>query len=150
MRGGFFYNTKPVVFTLICMIRITQGQANSITVTASEKTTLESPVYLFAFTHDQTKTETSCIAADVSEYPERYNRFTITEKSGPNRLAGEIRLENTGDYTYRVYEQSSSTNLDTANATALVETGKCKVEGTASGTSHAYTSQRGAAKVYNG
>lgn len=112
------------------MIVIRQGQANTVSVTLKEKTTLTSPVYLFRFVSDETNEEYSCIAADTSDYPLRYNRFTITEKTSPTtseRQAGNIQLPKTGFYHYYIYEQSSSTNLDYNLATSLVEIGKCKV-----------------------
>ena len=110
------------------MLTLTQGNSNELKLSLSETQTLSSPVFLFEFISDQTLGKYTCIAADSSAYPQRYNQFTIVEKSSPDPLLGEIELEATGYYTYNVYEQTSTTNLDPASATTLLETGKARVE----------------------
>ena len=114
------------------MIKITKGQANTVVLTLTEKSTLTSPDYLFVFTNDQTEVEYCFIAADTSLYPERYNKFTITETStNPDTLDGEVELPILKFYKYTIYEQNSSTNLDPDLATGVVEVGKVEVFDTA-------------------
>jgi hypothetical protein len=114
------------------MIKITKGQANTVVLTLTEKSTLTSPDYLFVFTNDQTEGEYIFIAADTSLYPERYNKFTITETAtNPDPLDGEVRLPILKFYKYTIYEQNSSTNLYPDLATGVVEVGKVEVFDTA-------------------
>ena len=132
------------------MIKITRGQANVVVITLKEKTTLANPKYLFVFKNDQTNVEAKFIAADTSTYPDRYNKFTITEKTtSPNPLTGEVTLSLDGFYTYTIYEQTSSTNLNPANATGVVETGKVQVF-QAAVTDHTYSPDSNITYVYNG
>lgn len=91
-------------------------------VTLEEKRTITNAYYLFKFAHDQSSSISYCIPTDTSAYPERYNKFTITDTSNPTALSGQVNL-NAGFYKYYIYEQSSSTNLDPTGLT-LVEQGK--------------------------
>lgn len=102
-----------------------------MTVTLTEKATLSSPVYLFRFVNKITLQENTCIAADASNYSYRFNRFSIEENSTEDRTAGVLSLPVKGEWTYYVYEQESSGNLDPAKASGVVETGCCKVTGAA-------------------
>ena len=62
---------------------------------------------------DFNKTEKAFIlAADLSSYTNRYNQFTITESTGEVLTSGTATLSPSGWWTYKVYEQTSSTNLD--------------------------------------
>lgn len=102
------------------MMKIIQGQSNTVTLTLTENVTLTSPYYLFEFIKNSTGQKFYCIPTDTSSYTYRYNRFTITEGS-------TVTLAETGEYTYNVYEQLSSTNTNPSNAYALLETGMAKV-----------------------
>jgi hypothetical protein len=115
------------------MIQLTKNQSNTAYFTLSELTTLEGPYFLFKFTCDQSKVSQYFIAEDESLYPDRYNKFTITETSTPDPLQGEVTLSVAGYYSYEVYEQASSTNLDPEEAdnTTPIEVGKVKVIGSA-------------------
>lgn len=101
------------------MIVYTIGQQTETIVTLNESTTIENPYYLFVFTNVVTKVVINKIvnsADDTSEHPERaniYNFNTITLFQ--NAVAGQ--------YSYEVYEQSSSTNTN-PNGLNLVECGK--------------------------
>lgn len=69
------------------------------------------------------------IASDVSSFPTRFNKFLITETTGTvNLTSGIVSLPETGFYEYSIYEQTSSSNLNTDNATGLLEIGMVKVE----------------------
>lgn len=132
------------------MIQITKGIANTVVLTLKEKTTLTNPKYLFVFKNDQSNVDSKFIAADISTYPDRYNKFVITEKtSSPNPLTGEVTLSLDGFYTYTIYEQTSSTNLNPANATKVVETGKVQVFATATA-DHTYSPDSNITYIYNG
>jgi hypothetical protein len=110
------------------MIQITKGTTNNVALTLTEKCTLTSPYYLFVFQSDETRNLYKFIAADTSTHPDRYNLFAIVETdSSPDPLAGEIELPIVGFYKYKVYEQTSSTNLNPALATGIVEVGKVQV-----------------------
>ena len=132
------------------MIKINKAQANIVVLTLKEKTTLTNPKYLFVFKNDQTNVESKFIAADTSSYTDRYNKFTITEKAtSPNNLIGEVTLSLDGFYTYTIYEQTSSTNLNPANATGVVETGKVQVFATIVA-DHTYSADSNITYIYNG
>jgi hypothetical protein len=93
------------------MIRLNLG-SNVVVLTLSEKITISSPNFLFEFINNQTQIKYYCISADLSLYPERYNKFTIIVKTTtPSPLVGEIQIPLGDEYTYNVYEQVSSTNL---------------------------------------
>jgi hypothetical protein len=93
------------------MIRLNFG-SNVVVLTLSEKITISSPNFLFEFINNQTQIKYYCISADLSLYPERYNKFTIIVKTTtPSPLVGEIQIPLGDEYTYNVYEQVSSTNL---------------------------------------
>lgn len=105
------------------MIRLVMG-ANTVALTLKEKTTVLNPVYLFEFENSQTHSKFYCIASDTSLYKDRYNLFTITVVSGtPTPLSGQIKLTLGDEYNYTVYQQQSTTNLNPANASGVVEQG---------------------------
>lgn len=112
------------------MIKINKNANNTIIATLAEKATLSEPFYLFVFTSDVDKTEVIFTAQDTTEFNERYNKFLITETSGTvDYTSGVINLTPTGFWSYKVYEQVDSSNLDVANTTSLVEVGRVKVIG---------------------
>ena len=93
------------------MIRLNLG-SNVVVLTLSEKISIASPNFLFEFINNQTQIKYYCISADLSLYPERYNKFNIIVKTTtPSPLVGEIQIPLGDEYTYNVYEQVSSTNL---------------------------------------
>jgi len=98
------------------MLVFTQGQtAETIIVTLNEKRTLSSGYYLFVFTSNPegfTATKIYSFAEDESSYQDRYNKFTInTSTVFLNKPAGE--------YSYKVYEQASSSNTDPTGLTEV-------------------------------
>lgn len=129
------------------MILIQKGSSNNVVVTLTEKTTILNPTYLFEFKNDQSKASQYFISADISTQKERYNEFVVTEKASPNNLLGEVSLEITGDYTYAIREQASSTNLDPELSGDIVEVGKVRVIGTAE-TYYKYDGQSQTNAVY--
>ena len=129
------------------MIRLTQGQANAVTVTLTEVGTASH--YLFAFTSEATKQTVYCVADDTSPFPNRYNQFTITEvASNPDPLDAEVTLFPTGQWYYRIYANTSASNLSPSGLT-LLERGMCIVSGAASTiTLPTYTGGNVTATVY--
>ena len=103
-------------------------------------------MYLFQFICDQTNEAFTFIAEDISAYTDRYNEFVIIEKTSPDNLQGEVRLAIEGQYSYKVWEQVSATNLVAPNTTPL-ETGMVVVSGTPD-TTNTYTFNP-THKVYN-
>lgn len=130
------------------MMLITQGQGNIVIFTLTEKCTISNPFFLFALTNDQSQETSYFVAADISSWPDRYNKFIITEKSAPNTLNGEVSLKIAGDYHYSIYEQESPNNLNPTNTISVVEIGKCKVSG--STTSNTTYTSSPTNIVYNG
>ena len=104
------------------MVRLNLG-SNVVVLTLSEKVTISNPKFLFEFINNQTQQKYYCIAADTSLYLDRYNKFTIVVKTTtPSPLIGEIQIPLGDEYTYNVYEQASSTNLNPSGLT-VVENG---------------------------
>lgn len=109
------------------MINIERNSANEIALTLTEKGT--ATYYLFKFQSDNTEAVKYCIATDSSSYPERFNKFTITEQTSPDNLNAEVELPTEGQWRYFVYANSSSSNLDPTGLLEL-ESGIVKVTGT--------------------
>jgi hypothetical protein len=107
------------------MIQLTKGQTQNIILTLTEKQTLTSPNYLFIFENRSTNTDVKFVKlnnTDISAYKERYNEFTIVVNSHFNTSLN-------GQYTYSVYEQESSSNLNPTGLNML-ETGIMELSGT--------------------
>jgi hypothetical protein len=101
------------------MLRILQGETKFWYLTLTEKTTISSPTYLFSITHRLTNTTTNFILTDISAYVDRYNKFSVTE--------GTTFSVDSGEFLYRVYAQTSPSNLDPNLSDELVEQGILKV-----------------------
>jgi hypothetical protein len=116
------------------MQQIARGANSILVMTLNEKQTLANPTFLFRFINEAANTEKCFISTDLSSYPERYNRFLITEvSSGENLTSGVVTLTE-GIHEYRVYEQTSTTNLlwQMADNQTPLEIGLAKVTGTPS------------------
>ena len=103
------------------MIQFKQSDVAAVMIlTLTENVSLNDPYFLFVFTHVLTKQQVKFIkatGADESNYPERYNQFTID--------ASVIFLNKPiGEWHYKVYEQASSTNTDEDSTGAVLEYGK--------------------------
>ena len=100
------------------MIHLTKGQTNTIIMTLTEKQLLITPNYLFVFTNRSSNNIIKFVVlntSDLSLYKDRYNEFTIvTNTSFSTALEGQ--------YTYEVYEQASTSNLNPTGLNKL-ETG---------------------------
>lgn len=91
---------------------------------------MTSPYWLFElkFRGDGTTSKTF-IASDISGFPDRFNKFLVTEVSAGSEIltSGTVNLPYVGEWHYRIFEQSSSSNLDVALATSEVENGIVRV-----------------------
>ncbi len=91
----------------------------------TEKQLLTSPNYLFIFENRSTNTEIKFVRlnnTDISAYKERYNEFTIVVNSFFNTALN-------GQYTYTIYEQASTSNLNPTGLN-LLESGIMDLSGT--------------------
>ena len=113
------------------MLLIPKNTTATYILTLTEKVTLAVPYFLFEFRSDVTNVPVYFISANTSLHTDRYDSFVITETTGSiNYTSGTIALNPTGQWTYRVWEQTSTTNLNPVNTTTLLETGILKVTGT--------------------
>lgn len=88
--------------------------------TLTESASLSAPYCLFAFTHVTTKDVVAFLKStddDESDYPDRYNQFTID----PSVLFAGYQP---GEWHYKIYEQPSDSNVDPALSGAVLEFGK--------------------------
>ena len=109
------------------MINIVRNSANLLALTLTERGT--ATYYLFKFQSDNTEDVTYCVATDSSAFPDRFNKFTITEQASPNNLNAEVEMTTEEQWRYFVYANSSSSNLDPTGLLEL-ESGIVKVTGT--------------------
>lgn len=101
------------------MLLYTINNQSDTLVTLTESTTIAVPYYLFIFTNVSTKVVYKIninSTTDSSEYPDRINVFSF------NTITLFANAQS-GQYSYEVYEQESSTNLD-PDGLNLVECGK--------------------------
>ncbi len=130
------------------MILINKNATTRNILTLSEKTSIEDAVYLFEVKNDESNVVKRFIAIDVSINKERCNEFDFIENTIEDLLNGTFSLPLAGFYTYKVYEQESTTNLDPTGLTDI-ENGKLKVvESTTPDLQ--YSGNQKTAVVYNG
>lgn len=103
------------------MLQFKQDDTQAVMIlTLTELATLTTPYYLFVFTHVTTKDVVAFVkgvADDESDYPQRYNQFTID-------ASVVFAAKQVGEWHYKVYEQDDADNLDPDNAAGLLEEGK--------------------------
>lgn len=85
--------------------------------------------YLVIFT-SMASQETFAMIGNVDADNARYTKLTVFTNED-NATAGKILLTESGQYTYTVYGQNSTTNLDPTNASVqgLIERGTLTVTG---------------------
>ncbi len=117
---------------LIYVLVINKNTNNTWILTLNELKTLSNPTYLFRCISDYNKIEKVFIASDLSSYTERYNQFLITETTNEILTSGTVNFNPTGFWSYEVYEQTSTSNLNyqLATNTQPIEKGRIKVIGT--------------------
>lgn len=117
------------------MILLTQDTFNVVYLSLEEKMTNTRNYFLLALVNDMTKEEYTSVLRFTETTTEGLSRVSIKLISSGNPIAtaGEFKLVNNGYYSYKVYEQTSYTNLDTTDASVikLLEEGKANIKGTA-------------------
>lgn len=134
------------------MILIEQGTVNTVALTLREKATLNPPdSYLFVFENDIERRSKIFIGLDTSSFPVRYQEFAIEENAVEDLPNAVVQLEPEGFWTYTIYEQTGTTNLDPTDPVVgdVVEVGKVKVLGDTA-TFVAHTSQDDEIISYDG
>ena len=102
------------------MLRIERNQLNTLVVTVSELTTIAAPNYLFEFIEEQTGDKLYCILTNISNGIPKYDEFDLTD-------GVDVTFPYAGFYTYKIYQQTSPSNLDPALSQGLVEEGRAHV-----------------------
>ena len=108
------------------MIYLRKGHTDQVIVTLTEKQTLTAPNYLFHFKQRTSNDVVAFVllnAADLSTHKDRYNKFSI---NGVTYFASKLA----GEWEYKIYEQTSTTNVDPEDAGALLETGIMRLSAT--------------------
>jgi len=133
------------------MIFLNQDTVNDVVVTLRELTTISNPFYLFEFTSDDTNIPKYFTGTDISTNVNVYNEFSIELTSGVEDLEDcVIKLPLKGYYKYNIYSMVTEGNLDIANITELVESGKVYVEDAVNPIKTAYAGGNNTKTVYNG
>lgn len=117
---------------------IYRGASGYVYPTTREKELLTSPYYLIKFICDTTKKTAYCTASDVSAYPNRNQKFLITETSTPVSANGQVSLDYRGrSWKYFVYESATVPIIETG--LTEVENGEVKVINGSATTPQRYT-----------
>ena len=114
------------------MLNLYKNRQNQVDVTVSNESELNNPKYLWVFTHLESKDKTYFIPLNISvPHAGRYDTFTFETNEGiPQVYYGNnvnIYLAQ-GQYTYVIYDQLSSTNLNPQYSNSIVENGLARVE----------------------
>jgi hypothetical protein len=102
------------------MLRIQKNSTTSLIVTVTELTTVTPVYYLFEFEHQQSFEKEYCILTNISTNTERYDEFSLVD-------GVDVTFPFDGYYIYRIYQQTSSVNLDPELSDGLVEEGRAHV-----------------------
>lgn len=86
----------------------------------TELTTVSPVYYLFEFEHEQSFLKYHCILANISSSTERFDEFQLEDGL-------DVTFDYDGYYTYRIYQQTSPTNLDPELSAGLVEEGRAHI-----------------------
>lgn len=106
------------------MIYLTKGATSQIILTLKEKQTLSAPNYLFYFKGRGSNKEVKFVvlnASDTSSYKDRFNQFSIVTNTYFSNYQDS-------EWDYKIYEQTSTSNLNPALATGLIETGIMRLD----------------------
>lgn len=123
------------------MIHLTKGQTENIVLTLTEKATLTSPNWLFIFKSRTTNETISFVilgSSDLSSYKDRFNSFNIVVNT-------YFANKTSGEYSYTIYEQTSTSNTNPANATGIVEVGQMNLK---DATDFSFTSYNNTTNTY--
>lgn len=137
-------------------ISIRRGGANTVYLTLYENVTIGSPTYLFSFNHAGSDKQKNFIAQDTQTtamlLDGARNKFVITEVNSGSEslLTGSVNLQPEGQWNYKIYQQTSTTNLDPDTTQGLIEEGIVYVIGSDDiVTYNEYTDQPELTKYYN-
>jgi hypothetical protein len=125
------------------MLHLTKGNIDTIVVTLTEKCTLPIPNYLWVCTSRTTNEVVKFVilgSTDITNASLRYNKFLFTTN---NKFANSTN----GEWSYIVYEQTSTSNLDTTLATGIVEKGQLTVNDSSQFAFNTYTKVNNTYKV---
>ena len=106
------------------MIHLTKGQTVKVILTLKEKQTLTGANFLFYFTSRVTDLSVAFVvlgSSDLSAYKDRFNAFNIVVN---NHFANVT----SGEFNYSIYQQASTSNLNPALASGLVESGQMSLK----------------------
>lgn len=123
------------------MIYLQKGQTNKVVLTLSEKATLTNPNWLFVFKSRISNEIIKFVilgSSDLSSYKERFNSFNIVTNTYFNS-------KTSGEWSYTIYEQTSTSNVNPALATGIVEQGQMNLK---DATDFNYTSYNNAPNTY--
>jgi len=132
------------------MIKLTQSASTNVVLSLQEVTTLATPYYVFEFTSDDTGVSKVFTGVDISTNIARYNEFVIELNSVEDLNNSIIDLPLKGFYKYKIYSTAVLNDLDLANVTELVESGKVYVDGSEQITKTTYSGGNDTKVVYNG
>jgi len=104
------------------MLHITKGSNSTLYFTGTEQCVLTNPYFLFIFTNTTTNETIAYVGTDTSLFSYRYNKVIIN--------GALFNDEDSGYWTYAIYEQASSSNIDPAGLNK-VEEGFMVLSGTA-------------------
>ena len=117
------------------MILLNQDTYNVVYLSLEEKMINTSNYFLLALVNDMTKEEYTAVLRNRQATTEGLSRVSIKLISSGNPIGtnGEFKLVNNGYYSYKVYEQTSTTNLDITSPVVIkvLEEGKANIKGTA-------------------
>jgi predicted GNAT superfamily acetyltransferase len=125
------------------MLHFTKGNIDTIVVTLTEKCTLQSPNYLWVCTSRTTNEVVKFVIlgnTDLTNASLRFNKFLFTTNS-------KFANSTNGEWSYIVYEQTSTTNLDPTLATGIVEKGQLTVNDSTQFEFNTYTNVNNTYKV---
>jgi hypothetical protein len=106
------------------MIHFTKGQTEKVILTLKEKQTLSGANFLFYFKSRVTDLSVAFVvlgSSDLSGFKDRYNAFDIVVNS-------HFANVTSGEFNYWIYQQASTSNLDPALASGLVESGQMSLK----------------------
>jgi len=102
------------------MLRLEKDSISTMIVTVTELTTVSPVHYLFEFEHEQSFLKYYCILPNISNAISRYDEFLLDD-------GVDVTFDYDGYYTYRIYQQTSPSNLDPEFSDGLVEEGRAHV-----------------------
>jgi hypothetical protein len=114
------------------MLHLKQNDLNSCDVTVSNESELNNPTYLWVLTNLETKVKKYFIPFNATvPHAGRFDTFTFNS----NNYISEVFIGSNcnihlqqGQYSYTIYDQVSTTNLNPTLSNSIVETGLAVVE----------------------